>query len=59
MPDYKEMYLNLFRASNQAVELLIAAQQECEDLYCSTADSELQVLDFTSTKNKSPVKPGT
>ena len=59
MPDYKEMYLKLFRASNQAIEILIAAQQECEELYCVAADSEIQVLDFMNTKNKSPDKPGT
>ncbi len=45
--DYKELYFKLFRATNQAVELLIAAQQECEELYCSAADSELRLLDFT------------
>lgn len=27
MPDYKEMYLHLLRASEQAVDLLIAAQR--------------------------------
>ena len=59
MPDYKEMYLKLFRASNQAIEILISAQQECEALYCAAADSEIQVLDFMNTKNKSPDKPGT
>lgn len=46
MPDYKELYFKLFRASNQAIELLIAAQQECEELYCSEAVPDLRVLDF-------------
>lgn len=59
MPDYKEMYLKLFRASNQAIEILISAQQECEELCCAAADSEIQVLDFMNTKNKSPDKPET
>ena len=59
MPDYKEMYLKLFRASNQAIEILISAQQECEELYWAAADSEIQVLDFMNTKNKSPDKPET
>ena len=53
------MYLKLFRASNQAIEILISAQQECEELYCAAADSEIQVLDFMNTKNKSPDKPET
>lgn len=33
MPDYQEMYLTLFRATEQAVRTLIAAQQACEELY--------------------------
>ncbi len=33
MPDYKEMYLTLFRACEQAVQVLIKAQQECEEMY--------------------------
>lgn len=40
MPDYKEMYLKLFRASEEAVNLLIAAQRECEELYISGDDTE-------------------
>jgi hypothetical protein len=28
MPDYKEMYLKLFRASEEAVNVRIAAQRE-------------------------------
>lgn len=33
MPDYKEMYLQLFRASEAAIGELIAAQRKCEELY--------------------------
>lgn len=54
MPDYKELYFKLFRASNQAIELLIAAQQECEELYCSTTEPDVKVLTFT--KKNSPEK---
>ena len=35
MPDYKEMYLTLFRATERAVSLLIEAQQSCEECYLS------------------------
>lgn len=49
MPDYKELYLTLFRASNEAIELLISAQQKCEELYCSESVPELRVLDFKKT----------
>ena len=31
MPDYKEMYLIMVRAAEQAQNILIAAQQKCEE----------------------------
>ena len=33
MPDYKEMYYTLFRASERAVNILLEAQRACEELY--------------------------
>lgn len=44
MPDYQEMYLTLFRATEQAVNTLIAAQQKCEELYLSAPQGELTIL---------------
>ena len=44
MPDYKEMYLKLFRASEEAVNLLITAQRECEELYVKAPEPELKVI---------------
>lgn len=44
MPDYQEMYLKLFRASEEAVNILIAAQQECEELYISQPEPELRIV---------------
>ena len=35
MPDYKEMYLDLFRASEEALDILIAAHRMCEEMYLS------------------------
>ena len=46
MPDYKEMYLKLFRATEKAINELIAAQQECEELYLNSEEPEWQVLPF-------------
>ena len=40
MPDYQEMYLALFKASEEAINLLIEAQRECEELYMSARDGE-------------------
>ena len=44
MPDYKEMYLTLFRATEQAIDLLIAAQQRCEDMYVNAPEDYLSIL---------------
>ena len=33
MPDYKEMYLKLFRAAEEAINVLIAARRDCEEMY--------------------------
>ena len=35
MPDYKEMYLKMVRASERAINTLIEAQRECEEMYLS------------------------
>ena len=40
MPDYKAMYMKLFHATEEAIKLLINAQQECEELYIQTAEDE-------------------
>ena len=40
MPDYKEMYLTMFRAAEEAVNLLIAAQQKCEELYIECPEED-------------------
>ena len=44
MPDYKEMYLTLFRATEQAINTLIDAQPTCEELYIGQPESDLIVL---------------
>jgi len=54
MPDYKEMYLKLFRASEQAINLLIAAQQECEELYISAPQQEFQVIPLPQKAKRAP-----
>lgn len=39
MTDYKELYLKLFRASEDAIQILIQAQRECEEAVISEADA--------------------
>lgn len=53
MPDYKEMYLKMFRASEEAVNILITAQQECEELYVRQTEPELKVVPLSPVNKKS------
>ena len=50
MPDYKEMYLTMMRATEQAIRILIEAQQTCEELYLSTSEPELVTEENTLTQ---------
>ena len=36
--DYKEMYLKMVRASEKVMDILIKAQQECEEMYIEQSD---------------------
>ena len=38
MADYKQMYLKLLNATENAMEMLIAAQRQCEELYIQTEE---------------------
>ena len=40
MADYKEMYLRLFRASEEAMNIIIKAQRECEEMYMNGVESQ-------------------
>lgn len=44
MPDYKKMYLTMCQATEEAINLLIAAQQTCEELYLDEPVPELKIL---------------
>ncbi len=38
MPDYKEMYLKMLAASEEAIRIIIEAQQDCEEMYISESE---------------------
>ena len=40
MADYKEMYRELFIATTKAIEILVEAQQKCEEMYIEAEDEE-------------------
>ena len=45
MADYREIYLTMMRATEQAIQILIAAQQKCEELYLSIPEPELHIVE--------------
>lgn len=40
MPNYRQLYLHLFRAVTRAIDILVKAQQECEELYLAACETE-------------------
>ncbi len=44
MPNYKKMYLRLFHAVTDSIEILTKAQQDCEELYIADEEANLIVL---------------
>lgn len=40
MPDYEALYHRLFHATEDAINALIAAQRECEELYLADEENE-------------------
>ena len=50
MEDYKKLYLKLFGAAEDAINLLIAAQRECEELYLAGEENDRHESTATSTE---------
>ena len=42
--DYKEMYLTMVRAAEDAINILIEAQRKCEQLYLDAAEPDIRLL---------------
>ena len=55
--DYKEMYLKMMRASEEAIRILIQAQQECEEMYVSAQETELIVLRPDGKQGTCKIRP--
>lgn len=52
MANYKELYLEMMRASERAIRILIEAQQRCEEqLLADTETPKLYVLPKNSEEN--------
>lgn len=44
MADYKELYLKMVRETEKAIQILIEAQRDCEELYLQDEGPVLRVL---------------
>jgi hypothetical protein len=49
MADYRAMYLKMMNAAEEAMEILIKAQHECEELYMSAEEPVLLHFDDAET----------
>ena len=48
----KEMYLKMFQASEQAANILITAQRECEELYLNSSDPQCKNTSLPAENKK-------
>lgn len=46
MPDYKEMYLTLFRSITKVITILQEAQQQTEEMYISEQPPDIKIVDI-------------
>lgn len=42
MPNYREMYLEMVRGTEKAINILIDVQQKCEEMYISSPETEAE-----------------
>lgn len=52
MADYAAMYRRLFQSQTQATEILMKAQQDVEEMYISSPDPEIRVLDTQKSEDE-------
>ncbi|MEN6470312.1 MAG: hypothetical protein ABFC62_02485 [Clostridiaceae bacterium] len=52
MPDYREMYAKMMTACEQAIQLVITTQRECEELYVAAPEGELRMLAQPAKRKK-------
>ena len=52
MSDYKDLYLRMFKATEEARGILISAQRECEELYLADEEPKLTVMRSSIELNK-------
>lgn len=53
MIDYKDMYFKMVQASEKAIQILIKAKKECEEIYTSSSQFERNVISIILDKKES------
>ena len=54
MPDYKEMYQKMFLASEAAINILIQAQRECEEIYINSPEPKIGIFPSRELDDDAP-----
>lgn len=52
MADYAAMYRRLFQSQTQAIEILMKAQQDTEEMYISAPEPDIRILDADKPKDE-------
>lgn len=50
MPDYQKMYYEMVRETERAINILINAQQKCEEMYIEESDESTE--GFTESERR-------
>lgn len=51
MPNYKALYLKLFRAQNKAIQILVQAAQEAEEIVLDSKDP-IELVEILQVEQK-------
>ncbi len=48
--DYKEMYLEMVRETERAINILVQVQRRCEEMYINSSEPEITLLKPSSAE---------
>ena len=54
MPNYQEMYRKMVLASEAAINILIEAQRECEEMYINAPEPKIGIFPGTEAAEDTP-----
>ena len=52
MPDYKKMYLEMARKTENAIQILIEVQQKCEEMYINAPEPSVTQIGRASCRER-------